>query len=357
MTTSKELTVTQSIKAEVFKKPSSVKELLAQVKSMADDFKGDLTTKESRKEWSDFSKKINRSKTAVDDAGKEYVAELKALPKLIDEQRKFFRDSMDVIKNENRQPLTDWEESEKERTDTLEGNILEIINGGAYTLEVWQELPVDAMRDRLKEIKTEESKGWQEYADRARDVIATSIEQIETAITKRTAWDKEQAELEELRQLKAENEKKAYEQKLKDEAVALAAKEAEIKAQAEKERVTNEMALAKAAQEKAEAELAASKQKAIDDAKRIEQERIEAEKQAQADREAAAKAENDRIEAEKNQKAYELAKREADKKHIATINGNAAVCLADIDGVDHDTGVKIIEAIAKGLIHNVKVSY
>jgi len=69
------------------------------------------------------------------------------------------------------------------------------------------------------------------------------------------------------------------------------------------------------------------------------------------------KAENDRIEAEKNQKAYELAKREADKKHIATINGNAAVCLADIDGVDYDTGVKIIEAIAKGLIHNVKVSY
>jgi len=33
------------------------------------------------------------------------------------------------------------------------------------------------------------------------------------------------------------------------------------------------------------------------------------------------------------------------------------VCLADIDGVDYDTGVKIIEAIAKGLIHNVKVSY
>lgn len=55
-----------------------------------------------------------RSKTYIDNAGKDLVAELKALPKQIDESRRVVRERLDALKDEVRRPLTEWE-AEQER--------------------------------------------------------------------------------------------------------------------------------------------------------------------------------------------------------------------------------------------------
>jgi hypothetical protein len=47
-------------------------------------------------------------------AGKDLVAELKALPKQIDESRRIVRERLDALKDEVRRPLTEWE-AEQER--------------------------------------------------------------------------------------------------------------------------------------------------------------------------------------------------------------------------------------------------
>jgi ABC-type Zn uptake system ZnuABC Zn-binding protein ZnuA len=56
----------------------------------------------------------SRSKTYIDNAGKDLVAELKALPKQIDESRRVVRERLDALKDEVRRPLTEWE-AEQER--------------------------------------------------------------------------------------------------------------------------------------------------------------------------------------------------------------------------------------------------
>lgn len=53
--------------------------------------------------------KVARSKTYIDNAGKDLVAELKALPKQIDESRRVVRERLDALKDEVRRPLTEWE--------------------------------------------------------------------------------------------------------------------------------------------------------------------------------------------------------------------------------------------------------
>jgi flagellar motility protein MotE (MotC chaperone) len=58
--------------------------------------------------------KVARSKTYIDNAGKDLVAELKALPKQIDESRRVVRERLDALKDEVRRPLTEWE-AEQER--------------------------------------------------------------------------------------------------------------------------------------------------------------------------------------------------------------------------------------------------
>jgi hypothetical protein len=57
---------------------------------------------------------VARSKTYIDNAGKDLVAELKALPKQIDESRRVVRERLDALKDEVRRPLTEWE-AEQER--------------------------------------------------------------------------------------------------------------------------------------------------------------------------------------------------------------------------------------------------
>lgn len=51
--------------------------------------------------------KVARSKTYIDNAGKDLVAELKALPKQIDESRRIVRERLDALKDEVRRPLTE----------------------------------------------------------------------------------------------------------------------------------------------------------------------------------------------------------------------------------------------------------
>jgi hypothetical protein len=54
--------------------------------------------------------KVSRTKTPVDDAGKNLVAGVKERVKAIDAERKRFRDAMDALRDQARKPLTEWEE-------------------------------------------------------------------------------------------------------------------------------------------------------------------------------------------------------------------------------------------------------
>ncbi|EMH2077450.1 hypothetical protein N0P37_004840, partial [Citrobacter freundii] len=74
----------------------------------------DVSTKKGRDAIASMAHKVARSKTYIDNAGKDLVAELKALPKQIDESRRIVRERLDALKDEVRRPLTEWE-AEQER--------------------------------------------------------------------------------------------------------------------------------------------------------------------------------------------------------------------------------------------------
>lgn len=69
----------------------------------------DATTPEGRAEIKSLAYKIARSKTAIDDAGKTLVADLKTQSGKIDVLRKHARDTLDALKDEVRAPVTAWE--------------------------------------------------------------------------------------------------------------------------------------------------------------------------------------------------------------------------------------------------------
>lgn len=98
----------------VFQSADQVEEILQRVEREVMSFVPDVTTAKGRKEIASLAYKVAQTKTYLDGLGKDLVAELKEIPKLIDANRKVVRDRLDALRDKARQPFTEWE-AEQER--------------------------------------------------------------------------------------------------------------------------------------------------------------------------------------------------------------------------------------------------
>ncbi|EPK0987483.1 hypothetical protein [Pseudomonas aeruginosa] len=97
---------------QVYSAANGLDPFLAKIREEIDGFVPDVTTRKGREA---IAYKVARSKTALDNVGKELVADLKEVPKKVDAERKRMRDLLDSWQAEVRQPLTEWEQREEMR--------------------------------------------------------------------------------------------------------------------------------------------------------------------------------------------------------------------------------------------------
>ncbi|MDH2369998.1 cell envelope biogenesis protein TolA [Providencia rettgeri] len=317
-----ELVVIEKSKAlDVFKSSNSVEDIISKVEQEVNSFIPDVSTAKGRKEIISLAYKVAQSKTYLDGLGKDLVAELKEIPKLIDANRRTVRERFDTLRDKVRQPLTEWE-AEQERIEA-EKQML-----------AWHEeaLEMNAAFDKA---------------------LAERIESDhEIALLMNEKFDRDLAEA----KAEAERQRIAREEELKKQAAEQARLEAEQKAQQEIEAAAQREREAKEAQERAEREkleaIQRAEQAAKDAKEKAEREKlatIEAERKKQADIEAERLAEEER-------KRQEDVKRQANKKHQKEINNQAMQDLIDA-GIPEECAKSCIIAIAKNLVSNVKIHY
>jgi septal ring factor EnvC (AmiA/AmiB activator) len=269
----------------------------------------DMSTIKGRKEIASLAHKVAVSKTTLDKLGKDLVSGWKEKAKKVDVERARAWDRLETLQKQVRQPLTEWEDADKQRVTRHEANLAEIVNSGPFTLQNWQTLSVEVMRDRLAEVQKDAELDWQEFSVKAKAAIESASKAINSAIEKRKEYDAEQTELARLRKEEAERKQREHEERLKAEA-------------AEKARITAE----EKARREAEAEakrVAAEKAKAEQERLRIQREKEEAEARA-------AKAEADRIASEQR---------------------------AARDKAPHEQAKAIVAAIARGEVPHIVISY
>ena len=344
----------------------------------------DISTDKGRKEIASLAYKVAKSKTALDDMGKELVSGIKEQAKAIDSERRRAWDALEAMQKEVRAPLTEWEKREKERIAGHEAALTEIETAGRLMRENWQTGSLEAMQNKIKEL-LDDKRGWQEFTARAEWVKEQAITEIAAGIQKRFAYDAEQAELARLRQEEAARQQREHEERLQAQAAAKAKAEAEAKAKAEAEaeavrvraeqekaeqerrRIQQEKEEAEARAEKAEEDRLAAIAQAEAQAKQAEAARLAALEKAEADRKAAeekakrdadlaAQRERDRIEAERKAEAEAAARREADVAHRAKINNEVLAALVKT-GLTEEAGKLVIKAMATGKIKHVRIEY
>lgn len=359
---STELVTVESVNPVELFKANGTDSLIAEIEARVSGELPDVSTASGRKEIASLAHKVAKSKTLLDGMGKDLADNLNAQLKPINAERKKVRDSLDALKAEIRQPLTDWESAEARRI-MLHQEALEWIVAQSKLEGSGEELR--AAMSVLEDVDVCED--WEEFENEAHREKANAITALGLLIKKQEKVEAEAAELEKLRKEKAEQEQRERDDEIRRQAEQAAKERAEQAA--EKERREAAEALARVEREKHEAEEreAAAKLKAEQEkaeaeereqaAKRqAELDKIEAERKAKERGEQAAKAERERIEREEQRKADEAKAREADKAHRSKINNQAAQAFM-ADGFSEAQSKQIVTLIAKGNVAHVKIEY
>ncbi|MGP8825047.1 hypothetical protein ACT02A_04790 [Klebsiella quasipneumoniae] len=306
----------------VFTNNDQLDPLIEAIEKEARSLVPDVTTKKGRDAIASMAHKVARSKTYIDNAGKDLVAELKALPKQIDESRRVVRERLDALKDEVRRPLTEWE-AEQERIKAE---------------EAMNALHVEAL-------------AMNEDFDRQ---MAARIESDhEMALLMNDAFDREQAEKkaesERQRIAREEEIKRQAEEKAKREAAEQAQREIDAAAAREREAI---LAKERAEREQREAAERAEREKQA----AVEAERRKAQEEADRIRREAEQREQARL-AEEKRKADEQARREADVRHRKAVGVEVVKALMANTSLTRDQAIEVLTAVKDGRIPHTGISY
>lgn len=336
-------------------------DLYAHIRKEIAAFVPDLTTDKGRKAIAALAFKVTRTKTAIDDAGKQLNEDARAKINVVDAARRDARDTLTAMAAEARKALTDWEDAEEKRVDQCR----ETIAGFKRDAVVTMDDTADTVRRRGTEIWAIELDPDQ-FGDMLPEAQAAKDAAVVTLRAALARLVKEEADRAELEKLRAEKEARDAEE------ARIAAAQEEARREAEELRLYEER---RAAAEKAEADRIAAAQveaaerarKEAQDAADAESDRISREHEAElnAERNRAIEAER-QVQAERDRQieaaavakklADEQAELEQNKAHRTRVKTAAKQAIMTC-GADEETAQKIVLAMIAGEIPNVTLRF
>ena len=353
----------------------------------------DLKTRKGRERIASLSATVSKRKASVEKPGRDYLRHIKTLPKVVEDELREFVSTMNTLRDEIRQPLTDWEAAEQARKDRQVDAVQAIAD---FALDL-SEVNTAVLQESIVSVEAVKiGEHWEEFeADAARTKDQT-LAKLRAALTARQQYEAEQAELIRLRAETEAQARRERDAQIVREAEERARREAEQRAQAERDAAARREAEAKAAADRRELELKLAAEQSERTAAQAAREKIESEQraaqqkiqdeqrhqqamaQAEADRAAAEqRAEQERIDSERRQaQAAERARlaevaranaaadeinrqaaaREADKAHKAKIN-RAALDAFIAAGMPEECAKQAVTLIAQRKIPAIAITY
>ena len=348
------VTIEPTTALAVFTDREKADAILAKIKKLVAEFKGDVSTAKGRAEIASMAYKIARSKTYVEAERKKLADYHKELPKKIDATGKHFRDEFEKLQDEVRKPLTDWENAEKARVQGIKDRIAVIQQ---YVSMAGSAESSEAISDMINNVAAVEVDDhfaeFQAEAKAARDATLVKLYAALDATMKREA---EAAELARLRAESAKREQEERDRKIAEASAEKAKRDAEEAAAKERAEIERKAKDEREAAERRELELKLAAEKAerarLEAIERAEREKVaavEAERKRQEEAERVRLAEEARAKAENERRAADLAHREGIHRAIRDA--------LKAKGIPVNYAIDVVSLISTGSIPFVEVVY
>ena len=339
--------------------PHGLDALLGRIRAEVEAHDADISTEKGRRAIASLAHKVARSKSTLDDLGKDLVAGLKAQTSAVDAERRRMRDELDDLKESCRRPLTEWENAEKARIQAHEDALTALTEIGLHC----SGLSTASIAAQVILVESRGQRDWQEFAKRAGDVSKNVVSLLEGAREDAERREKAFAEAERLRREEAAGEQAERDDRIRQQAADQARRAAEEKAfrDAREEAARVEREQRRAERERKDAEEALLREK-----RQAEQAQKAAERQAEAARTTAARAQQEaalavdreraRVAEETRRQLAAEAKREANRKHQKVTHNEIADAF-EAKGCERHQAVALVMAMVKGEIPHIQILY
>lgn len=356
---------------QVYQIANGLDPYLKKIRDEIDAFVPDVTSRKGREAIASIAYKVARSKTALDNVGKDLVADLKEIPKKIDAERKRMRDTLDAWQEEVRRPLNDWQAAEDARVDRHNSAIAHL----KLNAQDLDGITAEDLADRIAKVEAAAlGERWQEFEAEAARAKDDSLKVLRTALAARQQYEAEQAELARLRReaeeraeqdrirlaqeaaVEAERERVAQAQQAEREAAARREQELIDQAAAQEREAENQRLQlklqaeqAERAREQAEADRVAAEQ-------RMEQERQDAARRQEEAAEQARQEERRRADAAAAEILRQQEARERDQAHKTKVMGEAKTALMSLN-ITEELARAIVLKIARREVPNITINF
>jgi len=354
---------------EIYNQSGGVAKICEMIKAEVASFEPDLSTDTSRKEIASMAYKVAQSKTHLVKLGKELTKGWRDSTKAVNDQIKETETRLDSVRDDIRRPLTEWEQKEEKRIESVSLELATIHSLGIIDFDATFE-DMEQLLHAAKSIIIDRDL-MQHKTEEAEAMLSEAKTKLQVAMISKKKEIAQQEELAQLRADKIESDRKLKEiedaeaKRLQDEADKIEADEKariyeinlkvmqgkQAKAQAERDEAIRVEAIALAREESEQrerdniAKIEADKQAEID--------RIQAEHdKKESDRLAEEKAEQDRLDLEAENKRH----REENELNRQRVTNEIEFCFENC-GLD-STSAKIAAAgIIENKISNVSVVF
>ena len=364
MTTNTEVTteVTDLPQLPVAYSAESLEDLFNKVKAEVEAHVPDLETVEGRKHIKSLAAKISSSKTAIDKPMRDYLREIKALPKVVEKNARESVERFDALRDATLKPLNNAQASQ----DAIIARIGEVVS---YCGQA--DAQSDTVRSMLEEVNAVDIESfWHELKKKAAAEVDGAKQIATVALARIEAAEQQAAELERLRKEAEINAQKERDRQIAEAAAQKAREEEQQRAEQRILDERNKAEQSRLAQLKAEQDAAnAEAQRITADAKAkadAELAEVQAKERVRIAAEQAAKYAAEQTAMEEKRKQDEAEYRAADKAYRTKINREALVCILtneEISKIIPDEALRdavakaLITAVAKGEVANMKVIY
>ena len=332
----------------------------------------DLKTRKGRERIASLAAKVSKSKTAVEKPGRDYLRRLKEMPKVVEAELREFVTKMDALRDEVRQPLTDWQAAEDARVDKHNAMIRHIEDCGLGLIG-GQPQPFALLFRELEEKIIVDEK-FEEFEAEAHRAKTTALAKLQASFDEHQKREAEQAELARLRReaderaeqdrirlaqeaaVEAERQRVAQEQQAAREAAARREQELLDQAAAQEREAENPRLQLKLQAEQAERARVQAEADRVATEQRMEQERQAAARRQEEAAEQARQEERRRADAAAAEILRQQEARERDKAHRASIN-RAALEAFVAGGMTEECAKQAITLIAQRKIPNIAITY
>ena len=279
----------------------------------------DAETPKGRKELASIAYSVSKTKTWLDEQGKNLVSEAKSKIKVVDNERKAVRDQLDLLRDEIRKPVTDFEDAERKLIENAKQikNLCESLKTPTDEFgNLLSSAQIKTRLDSVNEIIIDDN----QYQAELKDIVELTQLWLKNLLH---SVDEQEKQAEEIKRIQAEEAAKAAEAEriARDERIAFEAAERERKA--------------------AEAEIA-KVQKEAEQAIENERKRIEQERQSEK--------------LEQERKAAIEKARSEDKENRRTINCKALEAFIE-NNIEAEVAKSVLKLIVNGNIPNVLIKY